>query len=487
MRRTRELFALLTLVALVVAACGDRTPGLDADTLARAGNFSLGVQETAELVAPVAELPQDPAVIEALTDFWIDYSLLALAVNHEGALEAIDLSALTRQHLNQDKVLQLRDMVIDVDTTISDEELAEIYETDRPGERIRARHILFLFPDDADEAAMDSVRALAEDVRSRAAAGEDFASLAEQYSEDQGSAARGGDLNFFQRGTMVPPFEEAAFALDPGEVSPVVESQFGLHVIRLEEREFPPLEEVGPQLRREIQTERTARAESLFVAEMEEPAQITIADGAKSRVREMAESTTLDLSEREKDRALVTFEGGSYPAREFRWFLLNQPTQIRQQIASATDEQLDGMLRELARGELLVHEAESRGITVPDEEVRELEEEIRGQYREMAGLLGLDDITPEEGETLEQAVERAIADLMPRLVRGEQDVYPLGNLALPLRDHYGVQISMDNMDATAQRVASLRGEDPDAVPDLEDLDDLDLDDVVPTDPPSDPN
>ncbi len=486
MRRTRELFALLILVVLGLAGCGDRG-SLDADTLARAGNFQLGVEETAELIAPVPELPQDPAVIEALTDFWIDYSLLALAVNREGALEEIDLSALTRQHLNQDKVLQLRDMVIDVDTTVSDEELAEIYERDRPGERIRARHILLLFPDDAGQAQRDSVRDLAHQIRDRAAAGEDFASLAEQYSEDQGSAARGGDLNFFERGTMVPPFEEAAFALEPGEVSDVVESQFGLHVIRLEERDFPPLDEVAPRLRQEIQTERTARAESIFVAEIEEPAQITLADGARSRVRELAGAAQLDLSEREKARALVTFEGGDYPVREFRWFLLNQPTQIRQQIANATDDQLEGMLKELARGELLVHEAERRDITVPDEQVRELEEEIREQYREMAGLLGLDDITPEEGETLEAAVERAMADLLPRLVRGEQEVYPLGNLSLPLRDHYGVQISMENMNSTAQRVAALRDEDPDAVPGLGDLDDLDLEELVPDEPPTDPN
>jgi hypothetical protein len=364
MQRTRTHFVLLTLLTLAAVACGDRQAGLDADTLARAGSFSLGVEETANLIAPVPDLPQDAAVVEALTDFWIDYSLLALAVNDEGTLQSIDLTSLTRQHLNQDKVLQLRDQVIDVDPEVSDEELAEIYERDRPGERVRARHILFGFPDGAGETERDSVRALAEEIRSRAAGGEDFASLAEEYSDDPGSAARGGDLGFFQRGAMVAPFEEAAFALGEGEVSEVVESPFGLHVIRVEERESPTLAEIGEQLRQGIRSERTAQAESAFVAEIEEPAQITVPDGSLERVREMARSPELSLGAREQARHLVTFEGGGYPAREFRWFLLNQPTQIRQQIADA-ERRTTGFHAPGARpGELLVHEAESRGITL---------------------------------------------------------------------------------------------------------------------------
>src|SRR5439155_884361 len=99
-------------------------------------------------------------------------------------------------------------------------------------EQIRASHILLKTEgkNDAD------VKAKAEGILKEAKAGGDFAALAKKYSEDDSNAQQGGDLDYFTRGRMVPEFDTAAFALAPGEVSGLVKTQFGYHIIKVTDR-----------------------------------------------------------------------------------------------------------------------------------------------------------------------------------------------------------------------------------------------------------
>jgi peptidyl-prolyl cis-trans isomerase D len=100
--------------------------------------------------------------------------------------------------------------------------------------QVRARHILIKAASDADEATKRTAKLKADAARARALKGEDFAQLARELSEDTGSAREGGDLGYNTRGKMVAPFDDAQFALKPGDVSGVVETRFGYHVIKVE-------------------------------------------------------------------------------------------------------------------------------------------------------------------------------------------------------------------------------------------------------------
>jgi peptidyl-prolyl cis-trans isomerase C len=118
------------------------------------------------------------------------------------------------------------------------------------GESVRASHILIMANEKSTEAEKKAARTKIDGVLKRAKAGEDFAALAKEHSQD-GSAQQGGDLNFFRRGQMVPPFEQAAFSLKPGEISDVVETQFGYHIIKVTERKDAaavPFEQVSARI-----------------------------------------------------------------------------------------------------------------------------------------------------------------------------------------------------------------------------------------------
>lgn len=116
----------------------------------------------------------------------------------------------------------------------------DAYVKAHPEDQVHARHILI--PIKSAEAPSEDAlekpqaRAKAEEVLKKVRAGEDFATLAKQYSADPGSKENGGDLGWFGRGKMVPEFEKAALGLQPGQVSDIVESPFGFHIIKVDER-----------------------------------------------------------------------------------------------------------------------------------------------------------------------------------------------------------------------------------------------------------
>ena len=155
------------------------------------------------------------------------------------------------------------------DLTVTPDEVAKAYAEqsksarfNTPEER-RASHILIAVDAKASDADRKAARAKAEQVLAEVKAHPDqFAELAAKYSQDPGSAKQGGDLGFFGHGMMVKPFEDAAFALKRGELSGIVQSDFGFHIIRLtdiKDQHTRSLEEATPDLTRELRNQKAAK------------------------------------------------------------------------------------------------------------------------------------------------------------------------------------------------------------------------------------
>jgi len=127
-----------------------------------------------------------------------------------------------------------KDLVQDV--KVSETEVKDFYKNNpdmfKQAEQVKASHILIKVDAQADKSAKDQANKKIKEIQKKLEDGEDFAALAKEYSEGP-SSANGGDLGYFERGRMVKPFEDAAFKLKPGEVSGMVETPFGYHLIKV--------------------------------------------------------------------------------------------------------------------------------------------------------------------------------------------------------------------------------------------------------------
>lgn len=170
---------------------------------------------------------------------------------------------------------------------VSDDDVQKFYDEQKARfhepEQIRASHILVVVPQDATPETKEAAKKKIDGVLAEINAGKDFAELAKANSDDPGSKENGGDLDFFPRGAMVKPFEDAAFALKEGEVSGVVETQFGYHIIKKTgqkaERDVP-LEEVKETLKESLTKQKTNTEVMAWVDNLKKQSTIEITNAA---------------------------------------------------------------------------------------------------------------------------------------------------------------------------------------------------------------
>ena len=455
---TTKIVALVTLASsLALTACDSLGQAMTAhtDVVARAAGHELSVDKAASMIASNPQLPGSPDVVAAVANLWVDYVLLATAASQDSTLRSVDLDPLLAPVFEQDVVLQLRDKVVKYDTSFTDAELKALYDQSGTGVQVRARHILLRIPADATPAMRDSIANLARQLQQQAAGGADFAALARQYSQD-GSAQQGGDLGFFGRGEMVAPFEEAAFAMQPGQVSDIVESPFGLHIIKVEERKLADFEQNREAFRRNAQQMRVSEAEESYIRGLTDTMNIKVEEGAYAIVRDLATNPETKLGGRAANRNLVSYKNGGFTAKEYQNWLFRITPQNRAVITQREDEELKNLLESLTRNEILIAEAARQGLSVPAARQDSAKTQAYEQLKLAADAAGLRNIQPQEGETMNQAIERRVNALLEATIKGEQDILPLGPLSYTLRQQFGAEVFERATQAVVSRVESMR-------------------------------
>lgn len=201
-----------------------------------------------------SETVVDKKSVDEYIDLFVNYKLKVMAAEEAG----IDTTKAFRDEFRMYRDQQIRPSFIN-DNDV-EREARTIYEDTRKridgnGGLVRPRHILVSLKQNATKAQSDSALVRADSIYNALIKGADFAELAQRCSNDKGSARRGGDLSWVQRGYMVKEFEDAIFAMKPGEISKPILSPFGYHIIKVEAKQnFFPYDTVRADIHRFIES-----------------------------------------------------------------------------------------------------------------------------------------------------------------------------------------------------------------------------------------
>jgi len=202
--------------------------------------------------------------------------------------QALQSSGITEDKLRSEIKFNLQiKKVVDVQNpdkkTPSDKEIEDYYTANKKmfevPETVHARHVLIKSDEKDDQKTKDAKKAKAEDLQKKITGGAEFETVAKE-SSDCPSKAKGGDLGTFQRGQMVKPFEDAAFSQKVKAIGPVLETQFGYHIIQVLEHNQPKtksLPEAKDAIANDLQQKKTQEAAAKYVAELKSKAQIVYA------------------------------------------------------------------------------------------------------------------------------------------------------------------------------------------------------------------
>jgi uncharacterized lipoprotein NlpE involved in copper resistance len=337
-------------LTLTLTACDSLKDAMSAhsNVTAKAAGHELKVDQLASMMG-TTQAPLRRDVINAVVDAWVDYHLAAQAAVDKDTLTDSKIADVAMwAAIDNVKAKKWYDLV-SKSWPAADSNAAEaLYNS---GGVLAASHIL-LVTQGMNDSAKAAVKKKAEALRAQATAA-NFADLAKKNSQDPGSKIKGGSLGTFPKGAMVPQFEQGVLATKPGEISKVVETQYGYHIIRR-----PTFAEVKPEIVQASKQLEMQAAESTYLATLEKTHELKINPGTEATVRAATADPKAHLGDK---TVLATTDIGDFTAAKLAKWVTTIPAQaqIGERIKTAPDSLLPGFVKNFVRNELVIHAADS--------------------------------------------------------------------------------------------------------------------------------
>ncbi len=421
------------------------------DTVAKAGSNSLSVTRLGEIMAS-SQAPLEADVARSIAELWLNYQLVGVAAARGDTLtDPKVMDDALWSSIDNTRVRLLYEQVSESWQQNADSSKDEQRYND--GELMSARHILVQVAQDAPEADVQKAQQKAERIRGQATAA-NFVKLAAQ-SDEPGAGERGGDLGVFTKGTMVPEFEKAVLDMKPGEISPVIRTAFGFHVIYRK-----PYSDVRGEVSGQARQRDLAVAESTFLASIEDAGKVKVADNAAELTKNIARNP---LGYRKNNSSVATYSGGKLTASRLAdWIAAYPPqAQLRPQIINAPDSLIAQFVKQIVRNELLLTKADSAKIQADTAEIANLRMSFRSNLTAAWAALG---VTPAElADSAKSAGDREklagarIDSYFDKLVKNEvqfADVaYPV---ARALQNKFSFTLNDASIERAVEKAKALR-------------------------------
>lgn len=436
---------LVAALAVVLGGCKGEAFSTKPGVAATADGQELTAERVAAILTSAKGIKLEPMAADFVANLWVDYMLFAQAVA-KGDLktDSVTVAEALWPGIADARSRRWHDTVVARRAKVTDAQIDSAFAADQSR---AVQHILVSADKNASADIKAAARKKADSLLTVVRGGGDFAAIARQHSQDPGSAAKGGIYPPAPKGQWAPEFDKAIWSLTPGQISGIVTTDFGYHIIRR-----PTATESRDLWRTALSEAQVPTIDSLYFEETIKSANMKVANDAVAHMR----AALADLDDKRDDKSkLITYDGGEFRTTDFvRWVRAitgdpGQGPQRLEQFRAAPDSDLVNFAKRLTESALVLRDAEKNNIQLTAEEWKQLQTTFAAEIDSIKVHMGLTaealDSTASEKDRRKAAALK-VDQYFDALVSGKERLRVLpGMLAYALRGKQDFSINQTGL------------------------------------------